>query len=228
MVLGVDVGATKTAYVLWSGQKIKKYIKLETSLQNLKKIFYEYRSFKIGVGLPGAIDYQKAKINCPNIRIFDNINLRKLFPKGTLFDNDVNCFLRAEARLGAGKGGNNIIGLTFGTGIGGGIMVNGKLYQGKNGAAAEFGHIILDHGRSWEKIYQTTKNQPVKQKQYNSQGLASVINIFNPEAIIIGGGARVNYNSKIIKRLIMVPMPKIKKARLGEKAGAIGAALMVA
>lgn len=67
-------------------------------------------------------------------------------------ENDANCFALAEARMGAGKDGKVVIGLTLGTGVGGGIVINGSIFQGADGFAGEIGHMLLRPG---EPPYET-------------------------------------------------------------------------
>jgi predicted NBD/HSP70 family sugar kinase len=87
----------------------------------------------------------------PNFpRSFKNIPLagilRKTFKVPVAVDNDVHCFTLAEAKFGAAKRFSSVVGLTLGTGIGGGIVLDGRLYRGRNNAAGEIGHMTLGLG----------------------------------------------------------------------------------
>jgi glucokinase len=62
----------------------------------------------------------------------------------TFVDNDANCAALAEHRFGAGRGSSNVVLLTIGTGIGGGLVLGDQLYRGSSGAAAELGHVVID------------------------------------------------------------------------------------
>lgn len=115
----------------------------------------------IGLGLPGSID-PETQIMAQGSIPFKNRDLRKEFSRALsfsgpmIFDNDANCFALAEAYLGAGKHWaqqNHVplnrlcmVGVTLGTGVGGGIIVNGKVIRGKRGGAGELGHITLVEG----------------------------------------------------------------------------------
>jgi len=106
----------------------------------------------IGFGSPGAIDFEKGRLvgKTPNIKAWENTDIR-----GTLqsnldipvwVDNDANIMALAESRQGAAKGIKNVICATLGTGIGGGILIDGEIYRGANFAGAEIGHMMIVHG----------------------------------------------------------------------------------
>jgi glucokinase len=101
----------------------------------------------VGIGAPGAVDPAKGVvIEAVNLR-WDNVPLadiltRKLKAK-TFLDNDVNVAVYGENRLGAGKRAENLLGVWLGTGIGGGLIIGGKLYYGGFMTAGEIGHTIL-------------------------------------------------------------------------------------
>jgi fructokinase len=116
----------------------------------------------IGFGLPGSIDPVTQTMGQGSVPFFKNCDLRSEFSKALgfsgpmIFDNDGNCFALAETYLGAGKrwaNENNVplerlclVGVTLGTGVGGGLIVNGKLIRGRRGGAGEIGHITLVEG----------------------------------------------------------------------------------
>ena len=105
----------------------------------------------IGVGSPGSIDFEKGQLlgTTPNLPNWTNAPIKRLieekFNIPTWADNDANVMALAEARIGAGKGYKNILCLTLGTGIGGGILVNNQVLRGEHFSAAEVGHIIVVH-----------------------------------------------------------------------------------
>ena len=166
-VLAFDIGGTKIASgiveINKNGYKIFDYQKNETPkdkkdvIQKLIELIVYYKknnSFKrIGIGIAGQIDYKKDIINyIPNIKGFKNINLKKII-KETIgekveIDNDVKCFALAENVFGKVKKYHNIVYLAIGTGIGGAIEFDDKLYRGENNIAGEFGHmVIVDNGK---------------------------------------------------------------------------------
>lgn len=103
----------------------------------------------IGIGLPGPVDSEKGIVHFfPNIKGWRKVRLREIMRKKmclpVTIDNDANVMTLAEARIGAAKGKRNVVGLTLGTGVGGGIMIDGKLYRGSSLVAGEIGHVPLN------------------------------------------------------------------------------------
>lgn len=115
------------------------------SSANLKK----NQILGIGLGLPGPIDVRKGLVHFfPNIRGWNNVALRRILEKRlkipVYIDNDAKLMTLAEHKLGAAKGFNYAICLTLGTGVGGGIISQGRLYRGANNASAEIGHLPIN------------------------------------------------------------------------------------
>lgn len=163
MLVGVDVGGTKIRAGLVKNGKVIKDVKLLTEAdkgreQVIKKIIKCIKECiskevkAIGIGLPGAVNPERdAVVYLPNIPSLNNTNLKKIlekeFSKKVVLGNDSNAFALAESVSGAGKGFNNVIGLTLGTGVGGGLVINKKVYTGAC-CAGEAGHIIIvNNGR---------------------------------------------------------------------------------
>ncbi len=233
LVLGVDVGGSKINMVLWDGKKVLKTWRAQpATLANLKKgieIFnraLDSVNFKIGIAVPGLVDEKTGIVlRCPNLPAFNGLNLKRELRKNARIGNDAKCFLRAEVKFGAGKGCKDILGVIFGTGIGGAI----KNYHGRNEWVGEFGHMIIDKGKSWEKLYQETENNPKEQEKINAIGLANLINIFNPEIIILGGkGIKMPNQGMISKNLLLAKkqMPKFVFSKFKDNAVAVGAAML--
>jgi glucokinase len=102
----------------------------------------------VGIGSPGPLDREKGiVIVTPNLG-WKNFPLRdeiaKLVRLDATLDNDANCATLGEFWCGAAVGGKNVIGITLGTGIGGGLILDGKLYHGSSDAAGEIGHTTID------------------------------------------------------------------------------------
>ena len=102
----------------------------------------------VGVGAPGPLDRERGiVITTPNLG-WSNFPLRDVIAERTRLpvriDNDANCATLGEWWLGAAKGANNVIGMTIGTGIGGGIILGGRLYHGSADMAGEIGHATID------------------------------------------------------------------------------------
>lgn len=102
----------------------------------------------VGIGSPGPLDREKGiVIVSPNLKWNDfPLRDRVSAPLGmpATLDNDANCATLGEWWMGAARGGRNVIGLTLGTGVGGGIIIDGKLYHGSSDAAAELGHVTIE------------------------------------------------------------------------------------
>lgn len=163
--LGIDIGGTKIAIVLASENcKILKKIKFQTYEQfsdNLKKIEYEIHKIvssnivkisAIGISAGGPLDSEKGIfIAPPHLPNWHNINIKEILEKEfnipTFLENDANACALAEYYYGNGRSSKNFAFLTFGTGLGVGLIFNGKLYRGSNNQAGELGHVrISDDG----------------------------------------------------------------------------------
>lgn len=161
--IGIDLGGTNIKMGLIKGDKVinkikkptgskadKKYILeiLIQSINEIKKSINKKEIYSIGIGVPGTLNKKRDKVlHLPNIPNFKNIALKKIledeFKIPVKMDNDTNAFALAESLYGAGKGKNNIICITIGTGLGGAIIINKKLYYGKC-CAGELGHITIN------------------------------------------------------------------------------------
>ncbi len=101
----------------------------------------------VSVGAPGAIDVRRAivkqapNLGWANVRLGAELRRRLLVP--VLVDNDVNVGMMGEHALGAGRGAKNLVGIFVGTGIGGAILISGRLFEGASGGAGEIGHTVL-------------------------------------------------------------------------------------
>jgi len=102
----------------------------------------------IGVGAAGMVDWPTGRIRWAPNNSYRELPLRELLEQETglptVVENDANAAAIAEATFGRGRGYTNLVTLTVGTGIGGGIVLNGRLFRGTTGLGAEVGHIIVD------------------------------------------------------------------------------------
>jgi glucokinase len=285
MIIGIDLGGTKIGGVLATPSgKVLMDVHIPTEakkgkkqvIENIKKaIRMLIRSHKvkikaIGIGAPGPILYEKGiVIEAPNLPGWKRVNLRKILKKEfkvpVFVDNDANCAALAEAWFGAGKFAKHFIYMTVSTGIGGGIIIDKRIYRGAIGSAGEFGHMIVDpngpkcgcgnfgclealaSGSALRKktgmdaiSLELAARQGDKKAQqaiqeighYLAIGIANLVNAFNPERVIIGGGL------SNMKELLFAPIKKdfkkyaltlpaksvrIVRAKLGTKAGVLGA-----
>ncbi len=149
--LGIDLGGSKIEYGILSSKGFRLLGREKTPqtqkdiIEKLVHLISSFEGESIGLGLAGLVNQEQGKVLfSPNLP-FKNFNLGreifKLSGKKILLENDVNCFVLAEYHSRRKKPAY-LIGLTLGTGIGGGIISGGKLYRGK-GTAGEIGHICL-------------------------------------------------------------------------------------
>ena len=252
----------------------------------------------VGIASPGAIDPVKGMVVYANNLPFEMFPiadiLKSYIPvKQVLVENDANAAAKGEAVAGAAKGVADAVMITLGTGVGGGIIIEHKVYSGFNYAGAELGHIVIEHkgrqcscGRKgcWEAYSSATglinmtkeklaeckeKGIPTLMEKYVADegkvsgktafaamkqgdapakevvdmyisylgcGLSNIINIFQPEVLVIGGGIcnEKNYLTDPLEAIIKeetygnanIKPTALKIAELGNDAGIIGAAVL--
>lgn len=104
----------------------------------------------VGVGVPGTVEIHSGSILYTCNLPLHNVPLRRLFhrylPQPLYIENDANCAAVGEYFVGAGSGSKRFVAVTLGTGVGGGVIHNGKIYHGANGMAGEVGHMTIEHG----------------------------------------------------------------------------------
>ncbi len=309
--IGIDVGGTNVKIALVSDDGKIIY---SNSIPTRAEMGYEYtiNSMKeaikdllketklqasdiegMGFGFPGQIDCQNGIVRlAPNIPGWVNVPIAKImeeeFSIPTRVDNDVRTAALGELNYGAGVGCQNLVCITVGTGIGSGLVINGKLVRGASNAAGELGHIKLnmeggplcgcgdrgcleayasgpsivamaeDYIRGGKSTkYRELANpeitpyivavaakegDPVAKQifrimgEYIGIGLTSVINLLNPEKVIIGGGVAAAgdilfdpIKETIAKRAMTIQKEAVEivPAQLGNTAGVIGASLLI-
>ena len=162
--IGLDIGGTKCAIVIGDKDfKIHRKVKFETRTergyeailkefhQHIEELFFEFPKEnlkRIGISCGGPLDSKKGVIySPPNLPGWDNVPIVEIFSKKygvpAAIQNDANACALAEWLMGAGKGTENMIFLTFGTGMGSGLIIDGRLYAGTNDLGGEVGHIRL-------------------------------------------------------------------------------------
>jgi glucokinase len=172
----------------------------------------------IGIGVPGLVDTEHGIVyDVVNIPSWKQVSLGQLlqdrYKLPVYINNDANCFALGEFYFGKGRGYNSMIGLTVGTGLGSGIVLNKKLYAGKYGGAGEFGMIdYLDKyyeyyasGQFFKNVYQTDGEIVFKKakdgdemaiKMYEEMGthlgnaIKTILYALDVELIILGGSVR--------------------------------------
>ncbi len=167
--VGVDIGGTTIKAGLVSNGKILSKAVVKTQARKGSQVVFNNivhaiesvntKKVKgIGVGCPGPLDYEKGIIlHTPNLPFRDyklKTKLKRKFKTKVSIDNDANCFVLAETLHGAGKGCNSVLGITLGTGVGGGIVINKELFHGRL-SAGEFGHMTIDYNGEYSKCGNT-------------------------------------------------------------------------
>ena len=300
-VLGIDIGGTniRAAIVDIKGKILeRKKIKsdarrgIEKLIENLVTIIRQFDSFSpdyIAIGIPGIFDRKSGVLTqAPNISGVNNYPvvkaLRENIPiENVLIENDASAAALGEFWKGAGSGANSLLMLTIGTGLGGGIILNGELWRGEDGMAGEIGHIVINPGGpkcncgnfgclesfvSAEAVRRYVSENS-KLKDLPSEipmddiperimdlalkgdedaikiwqdlgknlgiGITSLINLLNVDSVVIGGGLSNAWelfegymHDEIEKRALHGPRERvnIRRARLGDDAGIIGAAYL--
>ncbi len=247
----------------------------------------------VGIGIPGTVDAETGMVIYANNLHLDDAPVGKIVSealgKPVLLNNDASCAAFGEFVSGSGKEYRSIIMVTLGTGVGGGIILNGKPWDGMEGSGGEIGHMVIDAGGEpctcgrtgcWEAYSSATalvrdtrlaieqhpesllrkvmeKTGKISAKTafdamrmgdtvakelvdrylfYLSEGIANIINIFAPEAVILGGGVCNEGDALLVplKKLVYqkcyggnkIRHADIKIAALGNDAGIVGAAML--
>ncbi|HEY8658171.1 MAG TPA: ROK family protein [Hanamia sp.] len=211
-IIGIDLGGTnirggivdeKGLHGIIS-RKINSSGSLEEVLEELFSLTDELinNSIKsIGIGVPGLVDIEQGIVfDVVNIPSWKEIPLQKLmegrYHIPVIINNDANCFALGEYYFGKGKGCNSMVGLTIGTGLGSGIILNKKLYNGKNCGAGEFGMVdYLDKyyeyyasGQFFKNVYQIDGEVVFKNA---SEGNAQAIKMYEEMGVHLGNAIKM-------------------------------------
>ena len=281
--IGVDLGGTKTEAVLLdddltviSRKRIPTVQSYDGIVESIVDLVDELSTGRcsIGVCTPGSISVHTGLIQNSNTQCLIGRSLQQDLEKrlGQCIDmdNDANCFALAEATMGAAKGYGTVFGVIMGTGVGGGIVIDGKIYRGRTNIAGEWGHHRLYQdgnpcycgssgcvetyisGPALEKRWTQLTGQRHSAQEIASNlssesairwrdeflnnfgvALANVIDILDPDAIVLGGGVsnmpflynlgRDTVYEMVFSDLIDTP---ILQNKLGDSAGVFGACLL--
>ncbi len=289
--IGVDLGGTKilAGVVERDGvvqrresrpTPVSSQAELLAALDEVVEVLLDDDVAALGFGIPSTIDQRSGRavvsvhIPLADLDFRDRMADRFGLPVG--IDNDANAAAIGEWRLGAGRGASNIVLLTLGTGVGGGLILDGRPFRGSIGAGAELGHLVLDYGGDacggsctghghFEAFAAGSSADQAAEERFGpgadarrlvsaaeggdqgaihdlaeighrlGAGIASLVNIFNPELVIVGGGFAEAGD------LIFAPaketlaveglrpardLVRIVPAELGPEAGMVGAALV--
>ena len=288
--IGIDLGGTKIEVaILDSHDKIIFRERLLTeahlgsdhifdqiqTLYGKAVISIQNKTHSLGLGTPGSISKNTHLLKNSNTLCLNSLPLQALLEDKLVHDiiieNDAKCFAIAEALMGAGKGYPSVFGVIMGTGCGGGIVFDGKIRQGPQNIAGEWGHMVIDpqgepcycgangcvesfiSGGGLEKTIKNKTghiisavdffNTPLKDESLKNikqdfyacfgQALANLINILDPDIVVLGGGLSNEQSlykegiDEVYSRIFNdVPSTPIVKNKLGDSAGVIGAALI--
>lgn len=295
---GIDLGGTKIEGVILdtsNGLQVITRLRVPTEQQNgyqhiLKQIARLVDTMSaeskmipasIGIGHPGVVDPFTHKIKNSNTQCLNGQplqqDLEKVLGVPVKCANDANCFAVAEANLGVVKdmlpNARVVFGIIMGTGVGGGLVVDGKAVYGRHGIGGEWGHNVLEEGGdpcycgksgcveqvisgpALERYYERISGQKLLMPEivnryqdhsdphadatmqrliaYFGKGVSQLINILDPDAIVLGGGVGnidVLYTQglwEIEKHIFNYEVrTPILKPTLGDSAGVFGAALL--
>jgi len=304
-VIAVDLGGTKLAAAVFDGEGAVGRSAVEPTdlsgedavLAQLERVIVtleEGEFAALGVGVPSTIDQRTgravASVNIPLEGVDLRDRLAERFGVPVVVENDANAATVAEHRLGAGRGSRHMVMLTLGTGVGGGLILDGRLYRGSVGAAGELGHITLDldgppcqgscPGRGHLEALASGLAAEILAERVAAErpdgdlgraaaagraidarlavelaaagpgdardvlehvgfhlgvGIADLVNVFNPEVVVVGGGfadARelvLGPARNVVAERALAPArdeARIVPAELGSEAGLVGAALV--
>ncbi len=249
-VIGIDLGGTHVRAGLINEAQITTMVSDRIpafgNVEDILSILYEQidkilnSSVKaIGVGVPSVVDVEKGIVyDVQNIPSWKEVHLKNLlearYHLPVLINNDANCFALGEKYFGKGRQSQSMIGLSIGTGLGAGIIINNKLYAGINCGAGEFGEVnYLDHnyeyyasGQFFKNFYTTTGKHIFEKALKNNESALAIFQefgghlgnaikmilfTFDPELIIIGGSIRESfpfYQKSMWERIRTFTYPK--------------------
>ncbi len=279
---GIDVGGTKFLGVVLDDAGEVTIEKRRPTPQGGDNVVRELADFarelapydSLGVGVPGLVTRDGVLRAAPNLIGATEVPvgpmLEVLLGHPVAVDNDATCAILAEWQLGAAKGFSDVVLVTLGTGIGGGLVMGGRLQRGANGFAGEIGHMVVQpdgpfcvcgrrgcwerfaSGRGLQMLAGGRKGEDVVAAaregdresfvvidtfaHWVALGLVNLTNLLDPACIVLGGGlaaAPDMFLGPIRREFLSLlyspenrPQPILVFAELGERAGAIGAALL--
>lgn len=306
-VIGIDAGGTKLlggvvdeqmvvhhrVHRTWRGADRQETLDIFTdAVEEVRAAAPEVEA--IGFGIPALVEWEAGVSRWSNHLPLDGVPFRDLMSERlglpVVVDNDGNASILAEARRGAAQGAQHAVMISLGTGIGGGLWLNGAVYRGSSGVGAELGHVVLQlHGpecpgdcpgigcfealvsgnaigREGRRVAEAQPDSALGRRLAAEQeisggivtemahdgdelarevlgvigerlgfGLVGLVNTFNPEVIVIGGGAArggdllLEPARRVISERALPPAReglRVLPAHYGDEAGMMGAALM--
>jgi glucokinase len=232
-IIGIDLGATNIRGAVVNGDAMSDITSRRintkgTEEQVLEDVYYvvdkliEKDIKAIGIGVPSVVDVELGIVyDVVHIPSWKEVHLKQIledkYKVPVFVNNDANCFALGEHYFGKGKGAKNMIGLTLGTGLGAGVIINNQLYAGPNCGAGEFGCVdYLDnnyefycsgsffnnvYGLNGEDVFKDAqKGDAQALKLYAEMGthlgnaIKLVMYTYDPSLIILGGSVQLAYN----------------------------------
>ena len=281
-IAALDIGGTSIKSGIWNGQEFVEVKEWDTNAKNggvyvverIKEILDTYKPFEaIGISTAGQVNSKEGYIRYANENIPGYTGTRRKdiveteFKVPAAVENDVNAAALGEARFGAGKEFDDFLCITYGTGVGGAIVIKKQIYGGNNYSAGEFGGILIHpedriEGNPFSGCYEKYASATAlvaRAKEHDKSlingreifariqeeairvivdkwideivhGLVTVIHIFNPSCVILGGGVmeqpyileqvRKKTADRVMSSFRDV---ELKTAALGNRAGLMGA-----
>ncbi|MBD3208892.1 ROK family protein [Candidatus Woesearchaeota archaeon] len=264
--VGIDVGGTKIEGVLIDAEGVvHKRRRIPTAasdgveavlgrIEALITKLTRRRALKVGISFPGYLDDAGLLRSCPHLPGFEGEPLEELLRKHVkhpcVVENDANCFALAEQRAGAGEGCEHVIGLIIGTGIGMGVVIDGKVYKGRGGAG-DIGHVryqgveVEDYAAGpgiLRRYYRHGGDQSQVERVFDKKTLVAaktvretvdalawlldiIVRAYDPEIIVVGGGVS---NAPILQALNaeLRGSCRVVRNKLGDGSGSLGAAFL--
>ncbi len=243
------------------------------------RISNELVPIAVAAAVPATISSETGVLGqLPNVPALEGVDLRAVLSERlgltAVLENDATAATIGEHWMGASKGIDNVVGVTLGTGVGGGLIIEGKAYRGKDGTAGEIGHVCVEpeghpcgcgsrgcveqyssgtaivrmaveagiDADTPLKVYDLAKQGDgraisvfVKMGTYLGIAFSGLVNVLNPDTIVIGGGVSAGWDlfiervrHEVNERAFREPAERVNivRASLGEDAGVLGAALV--
>ena len=306
-VIGIDAGGTKLlggvvdeqlvvhhrVHRTWRGADRRETLDIFTAaVEEIRAAAPDVEA--VGFGIPSLIDWDRGVSVWSNHLPIDDVEFRDVMSERlglpVYVDNDANTAAIAEHRHGGGRGADHVVLLALGTGIGGGLVLDGRLYRGARGFGGELGHFVLDHdgddcpgacpgrgclevlasgraiGLAGRRAAQAALDSALGRRHAEGgeitgglvtelahdgdeqaravltevghrlgAGLTGIVNVFNPEVVVVGGGAvaagdlLLGPAREVVAARALPPSAKLVRivpARFGGESGMLGAAVM--
>ena len=232
-IIGIDLGATNIRGAVVNGDEMDEIVSRRINTKGIEEQVLEDVYFvvdklidndvkAIGIGVPSVVDVEQGIVyDVVHIPSWKEVHLKQIletkYKVPVFVNNDANCFILGEHYFGKGKGIKNMVGLTIGTGLGAGIIINNQLYAGPNCGAGEFGCVdYLDnnyefycsgsffnnlYGLDGQQVFKDAQNGDARALELYAQmgthlgnAIKLVMYTYDPALIILGGSVQSAYD----------------------------------